>query len=99
MVSLIDSATMANTVQQLGKYRILAELGAGGFATVYKAVDTTLDREVALKILHPPLLTDRRFVQNFRLEAKTLAALRHPQLIAVYEVGEVDGRLFIAMEQ
>ncbi|HJZ45572.1 MAG TPA: protein kinase, partial [Roseiflexaceae bacterium] len=89
---------MANTVQQLGKYRILAELGAGGFATVYKAVDTTLDREVALKILHPPLLTDRRFVQNFRLEAKTLAALRHPQIIAVYEVGEVDGRLFIAMD-
>ena len=89
---------MAETEQQLGKYSILEELGTGGFATVYKAVDTTLDREVALKILHPPLLTDRRFVQNFRQEARTLAALRHPQIITIYEVGEVDGRLFIAMD-
>jgi branched-chain amino acid transport system substrate-binding protein len=89
---------MAEGGQQFGKYHILDELGRGGFATVYKAVDTTLDREVALKILHPPLLTDRRFVQNFRLEAKTLAALRHPHIITVYEVGEVDGRLFIAMD-
>jgi len=50
---------MTEYPQQFGKYRILAELGAGGFATVYQAVDTTLDRDVALKILHPPLLTDR----------------------------------------
>src|SRR5690349_15424301 len=89
---------MTDRLQQLGKYRILAELGAGGFATVYKAVDTTLDREVALKILHPPLLTDQRFVQNFRQEAKTLAALRHPQIVTIFEVGEADGRLFIAMD-
>src|SRR5215216_7519152 len=89
---------MTESGQQFGKYRIGEELGAGGFATVFKAVDTTLDREVALKILHPPLLTDRRFVQNFRLEAKTLAALRHPQIITIYEVGEIDGRLFIAMD-
>src|SRR5688572_9875287 len=89
---------MTSESQQFGKYRILEELGAGGFATVYKALDTTLDREVALKILHPPLLTDRRFVQNLRLEAKSLAALRHPHIILVYEVGEVDGRLFIAMD-
>src|SRR6476646_9069394 len=89
---------MTEATQQFGKYRILAELGTGGFATVYKAVDTTLEREVALKILHPQLLTDRRFVQNFRQEAKTLAALRHPQIITIYEVGETEGRLFIAME-
>jgi peptide/nickel transport system substrate-binding protein len=84
--------------KQFGKYRILEELGAGGFATVYKAIDTSLDREVALKLLHPALLADRRFVQSFRLEAKTLAALRHPQIITVYEVGEADDRLFIAMD-
>src|SRR5829696_2974375 len=83
---------------QLGKYKIIEQLGAGGFATVFKAVDTTLDREVALKLLHPPLLADRRFVQNFRQEAKTLAALRHPQIITIYEVGEVEGRIFIAMD-
>ncbi|HEX9441227.1 MAG TPA: serine/threonine-protein kinase, partial [Roseiflexaceae bacterium] len=89
---------MAEGAQQFGKYRILDELGAGGFATVYRAADTTLDREVALKILHPPLLADRTFVQRFRQEARTLAALRHPQIITVYEVGEVDGRVFIAMD-
>src|SRR6266545_2894410 len=89
---------MAEGMHQLGKYRIVEELGAGGFATVFKALDTTLDREVALKILHPPLLADRRFVQNFLQEAKTLAALRHPQIITIYEVGEIDGRIFIAME-
>ncbi len=89
---------MTEYPKQFGKYRILEKLGAGGFATVYKAVDTSLDREVALKILHPPLLTDQRFVQNFRQEAKTLAALRHPQIITVYEVGDADGRLFIAMD-
>jgi serine/threonine protein kinase len=85
---------MTSGGQQFGKYHILAELVAGGFATVYKAMDTTLERGVALKILHPPLLTDRRFVQNFRLEAKTLAALRHPQIITVYEVGERHGAVF-----
>jgi protein kinase-like protein len=95
---MLKDTTMAEGFPPFGKYRINQELGAGGFATVYKALDTTLDREVALKILHPPLLTDRRFVQNFRQEAKTLAALRHPQIITVYEVGEVDGRLFIAMD-
>jgi serine/threonine protein kinase len=89
---------MAEGMHQLGKYRIVEELGASGFAIVFKAVDTTLDREVALKILHPPLLADRRFVHNFRQEAKTLAALRHPQIILIYEVGEIEGRIFIAME-
>src|SRR5215213_866532 len=89
---------MTDSGQPFGKYRILEELGVGGFASVYKAVDTTLDRQVALKILHPQLLTDRRFVQNFRQEAKTLASLRHPQIITIYEVGEADGRLFIAMD-
>src|SRR6266498_6025133 len=89
---------MAEGMHQLGKYRIVEELGAGGFATVFKALDTTLDREVALKILHPALLADRRFVQNFRQEARTLAALRHPQIITIYEAGEIDGRILIAME-
>src|SRR5215213_26326 len=89
---------MTEYPQRFDKYQILAELGAGGFATVYRALDTTLDREVALKILHPQLLTDQRFVQNFRQEAKTLAALRHQQIITIYEVSETDGRLFIAMD-
>src|SRR6266508_725774 len=89
---------MTEATQQFGKYRILGELGRGGFATVFRAIDTTLEREVALKILHPQLLADSTFVQRFRQEARTLAALRHPQIITVYEVGEAEGRLFIAMD-
>jgi arabinogalactan oligomer/maltooligosaccharide transport system substrate-binding protein len=89
---------MDEATPQFGKYRVLGELGRGGFATVFRAVDTTLDREVALKILHPQLLADSAFVQRFRQEARTLAALRHPQIITVYEVGEAEGRLFIAMD-
>ena len=86
------------TSQQLGKYEILGQIGRGGFATVYRALDTTLGREVALKILHPQLLTDTAFVGRFQHEARTLAGLRHPHIVTIYEVGEVEGQLFIAME-
>jgi eukaryotic-like serine/threonine-protein kinase len=89
---------MTEAPQQFGKYRILGELGRGGFAVVCRAVDTTLDREVALKILYPQLLADPTFVQRFRQEARPLAALRHTQVVTVYEVGDAAGRLFIAME-
>jgi serine/threonine-protein kinase len=82
----------------LGKYRIVALLGKGGFGTVYRAIDTTLDRVVALKVLHATLTTDSSFVEKFRREAKTLANLRHPNVVGVYEIGEENGRVFIAME-
>jgi hypothetical protein len=82
----------------LGKYEILEELGRGGFGTVYRAADTTLGREVALKVLHPQLLVDPAFVERFLREARALAALRHPHIVTVHEVGNVEGRLFIAME-
>jgi tRNA A-37 threonylcarbamoyl transferase component Bud32 len=84
--------------QTLGRYTIRAELGRGGFATVYRAFDSSLEREVALKVLHPQLLTDRAFAQRFRREARALAGMRHPNIITVYEVDDVEGRLFIAME-
>ncbi len=84
--------------ETLGHYTIRAELGRGGFATVYRAFDSSLEREVALKVLHPQLLTDRTFAQRFRREARALAGMRHPNIITVYEVGEADGRLYIAME-
>jgi eukaryotic-like serine/threonine-protein kinase len=82
----------------LGKYRAVELLGKGGFGTVYRAIDTTLDREVALKVLHPQLVADPTFVERFRTEAKIIAALRHPNVVGVYELGEEAGRLFIAME-
>ena len=87
-----------SSLQTLGRYTVRAEIGRGGFATVYQALDTSLNREVALKVLHPQLLTDRSFVERFRKEARTLANLRHPHIVTVYEVNEVEGRLFIAME-
>jgi serine/threonine protein kinase len=83
--------------QHLGKYEILAEIGSGGFGTVYRARDVDLDRLVALKVLHPELLRDSVFLQRFRREAKTAANLDHPGIVTIYEIGEVEGRHYIAM--
>src|SRR5512146_1241049 len=84
--------------EKLGRFLLKAELGRGGFSTVYRALDPNLDREVALKVLHPSLLNDPAFTHRFRREAKALAALHHPNIITIYEVNEADGRLFIVME-
>lgn len=86
------------TIAQLGKYRILGEIGKGGFATVYRALDTTLDREVALKVLDPLLMRDATWVTRFQREAKAVARLKHPHIVTIYEIGEAEGRLHIAME-
>ncbi len=84
--------------RRLGKYDIQETIGVGGFATVYRVVDTTLNRQVALKVLHPQLLTDPTFVGRFQREAQALANLRHPHIVTVYQVGEVEGLLYIEME-
>jgi len=86
------------TTQTLGRYRTLAELGRGGFASVYRALDTKLGREVALKVLKPGWTDDPRAVERFMREATQSAALRHPNIATVYDVDQVEGRLFIAME-
>lgn len=83
---------------RFGKYIISREIGQGGFATVYRATDTSLEREVALKILSSPLLNDPTFVANFRQEARTQAYLRHPAIVTIYEADSLEGRLYIAME-
>ncbi|NLI41381.1 MAG: SUMF1/EgtB/PvdO family nonheme iron enzyme, partial [Caldisericales bacterium] len=82
----------------LGKYELHEELGRGGFGTVYRATDTTLGRDVALKVLHPQLTIEPDFIQRFRNEARLVASLRSPNIVTVYELGEVNGRVFIAME-
>ncbi|MGC8782081.1 MAG: hypothetical protein ACP5UQ_14565 [Anaerolineae bacterium] len=61
---------MIQDLDQFGKYRILAEIGRGGFATIYRALDTTLDREVALKVLDPLLMRDATWVSRFHREAR-----------------------------
>ncbi|MBL7182837.1 MAG: serine/threonine protein kinase [Anaerolineae bacterium] len=83
--------------QTLGKYQILAEIGRGSFATVYKALDPELQREIALKVLDPRLACDEVFVQRFLREARSAANLQHPNIVVVHEVGEVEGTYFIAM--
>lgn len=84
-------------VQMLGKYRIIDEIGHGGFATVYRAEDTALGREVALKVLDPLLMRDQAFVTRFQREARAAARLEHPQIVPIYDVGASEERLFIAM--
>jgi multiple sugar transport system substrate-binding protein len=84
--------------EKLGKYRIIEEVGRGGFAAVYKAVDTTLDRTVALKVLAPHLLWDPTFVQRFQQEAKVAANLDHANIVTIHEVGQIEGVYFIAMQ-
>lgn len=83
---------------RLGRYVLLEELGRGGFATVYRARDTQLDRVVALKVLHPYWSEDPAFVERFKQEAKAVANLNHPHIVIIFDTGEVNGRLFIAME-
>ncbi len=89
---------MADPSRNFGKYEILEPIGRGGFATVYRARDTVLDRAVALKVLAPHLIWDPDFVARFKQEARVAAHLRHPSIVAIYEIDEVEGQLFIAME-
>jgi serine/threonine protein kinase len=82
---------------ELGRYEILEEIGQGGFAIVYRARDTQLDRLVALKELRSILLHDKEWVKRFRREARTIARLDHPRIVTIHDVGEVEERLFIVM--
>ncbi len=82
---------------QLGRYRILEPLGQGATAVVYRAQDLT-GRQVAFKVLNPAAASQPHMRSCFQLEYQTLARLRHPGILRVYESGEANGRLFIAME-
>jgi len=81
-----------------GRYRVLSHVADGGMATVYVALDERLDRQVALKVMHPDLAKDESFVLRFRREARSAAILSHPNVVAVYDQGEDDGQVFLAME-
>jgi serine/threonine-protein kinase len=82
----------------LGRYEILTPLGAGGMAVVYRARQTDLERIVALKILPPELSLDRSYTARFLQEARSAAALEHPHIVPIYDVGATEGLHYIAMK-
>ncbi len=83
---------------RLGPYEILEPLGAGGMGEVYRARDTRLKRDVALKVLPADLASEPERLQRFQREAETLAALNHPHIVTIFSVEEADGTRFLTME-
>jgi hypothetical protein len=81
-----------------GAYRIDGRLGEGGMGIVYRATHTTLGRPAALKVMRAELSSDRGFAERFLREARTAAALSHPQVVTIHDAGECDGQLFMAFE-
>ncbi|MGW7491603.1 Stk1 family PASTA domain-containing Ser/Thr kinase [Streptomyces sp. NPDC054786] len=96
----MDTTLQDPLVGQLldGRYRVQARIAAGGMATVYQAVDTRLDRVLALKVMHPGLAMDEAFVDRFIREAKSVARLSHPNVVGVFDQGTDGTYVYLAME-
>ncbi len=85
------------TLENIGPYEIKAELGRGGMATVYRAYDPRVDREVAIKVLPREMLHDPQFHVRFEREIKMVAKLEHPAIVPIYDVGDIDGQPYYVM--
>ena len=93
----LDSDALAAGAM-LGSYEILGPLGSGGMGDVYRARDTHLHREVAVKVLSPAFAEDPNLLLRFRREAHVLASLNHPNIVTIYDIGEENRTVYIAME-
>src|SRR5881394_1634362 len=85
-------------IPDIGKYRIIELVGEGAMGVVYKAVDSVLDRTVAIKVMNESIARQEDLRKRFLHEAQAAASLQHPNVVCIYDLGEVDGHLFIAME-
>ena len=83
---------------QVGPYRIMEQLGQGGMATVYKAYHASLDRYVAIKVLHQAFLEDAGFQTRFQREARVVAKLEHPNIVPIYDYAEHEGQPYLVMK-
>ncbi|MFL5449670.1 MAG: protein kinase domain-containing protein, partial [Gemmatimonadales bacterium] len=81
------------------QYRLQRELGRGGMGVVFQATDTTLDRRVAIKVVHPELAPHESITRRFLGEARTIARLRHPNIVAIHAAGSADGLLYYVMDE
>src|SRR5215472_15905233 len=84
---------------RLGPYEVLAPLGAGGMGEVWRARDTRLAREVAIKVLPAEVASDASRLKRFEKEARSASVLNHPNIVTIYDVGSSDGLSWIAMER
>ena len=83
---------------RLGPYEVLAPLGAGGMGEVYRARDSRLERDVAVKVLPESLVADSEALARFEREAKAVAALSHPNILAIHDFGRESGTVYAVME-
>ena len=90
--------TGEKAVRQVGRYQILERIGDGAMATVYKAFDPSIDRQLAIKFLHTSLSENPEYRARFLRESRAAGMLSHPNIVTVFDVGEIEGRPYIAME-
>src|SRR5574340_869252 len=89
---------MLNSGAKLGSYEVLSPAGAGGMGEVYRARDSKLGRAVAVKVLGAQYASDRERLQRFEREARAASALKHPNIVTIYDIGRQDEVLYLAME-